>query len=68
MGNKILYAIVYSWAKIHALLPMRILYILSDILYFLIYYVIGYRIKVVRKNLSDSFPARWLMMVSSSRV
>ena len=58
MGNKILYAIVYSWAKIHALLPMRILYILSDILYFLIYYVIGYRIKVVRKNLSDSFPEK----------
>lgn len=58
MGNKILYAIVYSWAKIHALLSMRILYILSDILYFLIYYVIGYRIKVVRKNLSDSFPEK----------
>lgn len=58
MGNKILYAIVYSWAKVHALLPMRILYILSDILYFLIYYVIGYRIKVVRKNLSDSFPEK----------
>ena len=37
---------------------MRILYILSDILYFLIYYVIGYRIKVVRKNLSDSFPEK----------
>ena len=50
--------IVYAWAKIHALLPMRILYILSDILYFLIYYVIGYRIKVVRKNLSDSFPEK----------
>lgn len=58
MGNKILYVIVYAWAKIHALLPMRILYILSDILYFLIYYVIGYRIKVVRKNLSDSFPEK----------
>ena len=30
----------------------------TDILYFLIYYVIGYRIKVVRKNLSDSFPEK----------
>lgn len=34
---------------------MRVLYILSDILYVLLYYVIGYRKKVVRKNLQLAF-------------
>lgn len=41
---------------IHALLPFRLLYILSDVLYFFVYYVVGYRIKVTRQNLKKSFP------------
>ena len=36
-------------------LPMRILYIKSDFLYLLMYYVIGYRKKVVLENLKLSF-------------
>lgn len=40
----------------HALLPMRLLYVLSDILYLIIYWVIRYRVPVVRKNLKSSFP------------
>ena len=58
MGTKIQYALLYAWVKIHALLPMRMLYVLSDILYFLIYKVIKYRIKVVRRNLVASFPEK----------
>lgn len=58
MWNKIQYALIYSWVKIHALLPMRALYVLSDILYVLVYLIIRYRVKVVRKNLTNSFPEK----------
>ncbi|MDU1889284.1 MAG: lysophospholipid acyltransferase family protein [Dysgonomonas sp.] len=54
--NKILYWIVYTWMFLHALLPFRALYILSDILYFFVYKLAGYRLKVVRTNLENSFP------------
>lgn len=56
MWEKIQYALLYSWVKIHAILPMRVLYLLSDILYVLIYKIAGYRVKVVRKNMKASFP------------
>src|SRR5688572_3382968 len=39
-----------------SLLPFWALYILSDILYFFLYYVIQYRKGVVRENLKNSFP------------
>jgi KDO2-lipid IV(A) lauroyltransferase len=35
---------------------MRVLYLLSDILYFFVYKVVGYRLKVVRRNRRQSFP------------
>jgi KDO2-lipid IV(A) lauroyltransferase len=41
---------------LHALLPFRLLYILSDILYFFVYKVGSYRLKVVRRNMDASFP------------
>ncbi|HZY80852.1 MAG TPA: lipid A biosynthesis acyltransferase [Cyclobacteriaceae bacterium] len=37
-------------------LPFGVLYVLSDILAFLMYYVVGYRKKVVFENLKNSFP------------
>ena len=37
-------------------LPFRVLYFVSNILYLITYYLIGYRKKVVRKNLKKSFP------------
>jgi KDO2-lipid IV(A) lauroyltransferase len=39
-----------------SLLPFRVLYTLSDGLAFLMYYVVGYRKKVVMENLKNSFP------------
>lgn len=56
MWTRIQYILIYGWIKIHALLPMRLLYVLSDILYLIIYWVIRYRVPVVRKNLKSSFP------------
>lgn len=53
---KILYYFIYATAFIYALLPFRVLYILSDILFYFIYYILRYRRKIVRKNLINSFP------------
>lgn len=42
------------------------MYLLSDILYFIVYYLVGYRRRVVRDNLSRCFPEadrRWLRRV-----
>jgi KDO2-lipid IV(A) lauroyltransferase len=40
-----------------SILPFPLLYLLSDALYFLAFYVIGYRKKVVYTNLRNSFPS-----------
>ena len=53
MGSKILfYLVILPISK----LPFWMLYLLSDFLYLVLYKVIGYRTKVVRQNLSNSFP------------
>ncbi|WP_439129862.1 lysophospholipid acyltransferase family protein [Polaribacter sp.] len=52
----IVFAFTYPIIWILSRLPMRILYIKSDIFFFLIYYVIGYRKKVVLENLQLAFP------------
>ena len=39
-----------------SMLPFRLLYFFSDCIYFLIYYVIGYRKKTVRENLAIALP------------
>ncbi|MEJ8756168.1 lysophospholipid acyltransferase family protein [Pontibacter sp. H259] len=41
-----------------SLLPLPVLYLLADALYFLVYYVVGYRKKVVLSNLRNSFPEK----------
>ncbi|GAB6124209.1 lysophospholipid acyltransferase family protein [Dysgonomonas termitidis] len=56
--NRLLYYILYIWMYLHALLPFRVLYILSDMLYFFVYKIAGYRLKVVRLNLEASFPEK----------
>jgi KDO2-lipid IV(A) lauroyltransferase len=38
------------------LLPLRILYLFSDVLYLLLYYFPGYRRRIVRTNLKNAFP------------
>lgn len=51
-----MYYIVYGILYILSLLPLRVLFVLSDGLYILIYHVFGYRKNVVRKNLTIAFP------------
>ncbi len=50
--------LVYWLFHALSLLPFRMLYILSDIEYLLVYYVVRYRRGVVRKNLTSSFPEK----------
>lgn len=53
-----MYYIVYPLLYLLSLLPWRVLYIISDGLYGLIYYVIGYRKEVVMNNLLIAFPEK----------
>jgi KDO2-lipid IV(A) lauroyltransferase len=53
--NRIVY---YGFILPISLLPFPLLYLLSDFLAFIMYYVIGYRKKVVFQNLKNSFPER----------
>ena len=41
-----------------SLLPFRVLYLVSDFLYFVLYRMAGYRTAVVRSNLEHSFPEK----------
>lgn len=41
-----------------SVLPYPVLYALSDFFFLIVYYIIGYRKEVVRKNLKNSFPER----------
>ena len=49
---------IYGVLYLLSLLPMRIHYLFSDFFYLLVYYVVRYRVKLVRKNLADSFPEK----------
>lgn len=51
-----MYYFVYGPLYLLSLLPLRVLYLFSDVAYFIIYYLIGYRKKVVYHNLSIAFP------------
>ena len=52
----LVYLLTYPILWLVSRLPFRILYSLSDLLYPLLYYVIGYRKKTVRENLALIFP------------
>ena len=58
MVNFIIYILVYPLIWLISLLPFRILYGISDVVYLLVYYVIGYRKKVVLSNLKMVFPEK----------
>jgi KDO2-lipid IV(A) lauroyltransferase len=53
-----MYYLVYGLLYFLSLFPLRALYLLSDLFYFLIYYVVGYRKQVVLYNLGIAFPEK----------
>jgi len=52
------FSIAYIFLWTIAWLPLRIQFIFSDIFFLIIYYVAGYRKKIVRENLRRSFPEK----------
>ncbi|MBT0609158.1 lysophospholipid acyltransferase family protein [Aequorivita echinoideorum] len=54
--QRLLYILVYPMLWLISLLPLRILQIKSTLLFYLVYYVIGYRKNVVNENLALVFP------------
>ena len=52
------YILLYPVFWFISVLPMRILFMISDVIYVIIYYVIGYRKKIVRHNLKLCFPEK----------
>ena len=52
------YIIAYPFIFIISIRPFRVLYFLSDILYIILYRLIGYRKKVVFTNLKIAFPEK----------
>lgn len=58
MADRIKYALYLCLLMPLAWLPLWLLYRLSDLLYFIAYHCVHYRIAVVRKHLADSFPEK----------
>lgn len=58
MKSKLIYWLVYGGMWMFSALPFRVLYVLSDFNYLLMYHVWRYRRKVVRENLEKSFPEK----------
>lgn len=53
---KAVYYLYLAFFSSIAFLPFRLLYVLSDLLYFIVYKICRYRVPIVRANLSASFP------------
>ena len=53
-----IYHLLRFFLKLLSYIPFRVLYILSDGLFYPLYYLIRYRRKIVRRNLTESFPEK----------
>ena len=60
--NKIAQALVYyttiPFIYFFSILPWSLLFVISDFFFVIFYFIIGYRRKIVRMNLSNSFPEK----------
>lgn len=53
-----IYKIVHAIWYLLSLLPFWVHYLLSDFIYLILYKLLNYRVNVVRKNLTESFPEK----------
>jgi KDO2-lipid IV(A) lauroyltransferase len=51
-----MYYIIYGFLYLVSLLPFPVIYLISDVVYFFLYHVFGYRRAVVMSNLKIAFP------------
>ena len=56
--DKLLYALLYAVCWLLSLLPLRMMYWISDALFVPVYHLVRYRRGVVRSNLASSFPEK----------
>ena len=56
--DSILYFIILGVCRVLSVLPFFVIFFISDISYLLIYRLVGYRKKIVRNNLTKSFPEK----------
>ena len=56
--NNLLYHILYGLWYVLSLLPLRVHYLFSDLLFFFVFYVLQYRRRIVWLNVVTSFPER----------
>lgn len=52
------YYLILLLVKMISLMPFWLLYVISDVLFYPVYYILRYRRKVVHKNLTESFPEK----------
>lgn len=60
---KIIFLLIHALSR----LPLRVLYIFADLIFFVNYYVIGYRKQVVLDNIKNSFPEKTLEEIQAIR-
>ena len=58
MSSVLFYILALPFFYLLSILPFPLLYLFSDFIFVLVYYVIGYRKKVVLQNLRNSFPEK----------
>lgn len=56
--NFLIYLFVYPFIWLFSILPFKVLYFISDILFLILYYIVGYRKTVVLNNLKLAFPKK----------
>jgi KDO2-lipid IV(A) lauroyltransferase len=56
--SALIYYLTLPFIYLLSVLPFRLLYIISDGLFLVLYYIVGYRKAVVHANLSNSFPQK----------
>jgi KDO2-lipid IV(A) lauroyltransferase len=66
--NALAYYIALPFMYFFSVLPWAVVFIFSDLVFLLIYYVFGYRRKIVRMNLSNSFPEKSLSELKSIEI
>lgn len=58
VSSALAYYLAVPFMYFFSVLPWAVLFIFSDFFFLLIYYVVGYRRKIVRMNLTNSFPEK----------
>ncbi|MDL2222749.1 lysophospholipid acyltransferase family protein [Bacteroidales bacterium OttesenSCG-928-M11] len=58
IGSTIAYYVLKTIWLSYSIIPLPVMYVISDILFYPFYYLIRYRRKIVRKNLRIAFPEK----------